>query len=172
MHWSYRGQFTKYKNKSYHASLSIRSNCELHIIYTNFVSQKKYSYGLRNYNLCFTRTTYTNVFSIFIKIKWYLFVIRSHKNYSTDLTEIIKLMSHFSSWDRLRVIIAGHFNKSSVVSKSWISWGVFSVFFKTKSTNINFERGKNALTWAIHWMKEIWWTKKGKLNYREQCLLP
>lgn len=130
MHWSYRGLFTKYKNKLYHASLSIRPHCKLHIIYTNFVSQKKHSYSLRNYNLCFTRTTYNNVFSIFIKMKWYLFVIRSHKNYCTDLTEIIKLMSHFSSWDRLRVIIAGTFNKWSVVSKSWISWGVFSVFLK------------------------------------------
>lgn len=172
MRWSYRGQFTKYKNKSYHASLSIRSNCELHIIYTHFVSQKKHSYGLRNYNLCFTRTTYTNVFSIFIKMKWYLFVIRSHKNYCTDLTEIIKIDESLFKLRQTQSDNCRNTLTSRQLSRRVGYPEASSVFFKTKSTNINFERGKNTLTWAIHWINEIWWTKKGKLNYREQCLLP
>lgn len=53
-------------------------NCTL-FTPTSSHKKKKHSYSLRNYNLCFTRTTYTNVSSIFIKMKWYLFVIRSHK---------------------------------------------------------------------------------------------
>lgn len=110
---------------------------------------KKTFIWFKGCNLCFTRTTYTNVFSIFIKKKWYLFVIRSHKNYCTDLTEIIKLMSHFSSWDRLRVIIAGTLKQVVSCLEDLDILRRLQCFFKTKSTNINFERGKNALTWAI-----------------------